>query len=311
MNPYPEIPTLDLSSTRSWTLNDNYKYYIEEKVDGSQLSMMLNSENKLTFYNKNKLANENNAAFTNAIQMLKFKFVNTQILNPNYVYHGESVCKIKHNVNVYERTPKNYFILYDIWDMDSKSYLSSESKNIESERINIEIVPTLYLNTDPICSPYEICDSLIKQIELGSIASVLGGIPEGVVLKHHAYELNGKFVATKLKYVSDNFKERHKIKQPKCEMSADEYLTELGKSFCTNARFQKAYQHLVEDNKIDPNNVKKSDEGKIIGELNLDFDKEYKEELMLVLWLEFSPQIKKLARENTGTWFKDNFLDKK
>ena len=306
--PYPSIQTLDTNSTRSWSDGNNYQYYFEEKIDGSQLSMMIESDNKIGFYNKNKPASENNSAFTKSILMLRYKYTNGALLNPNYIYHGESVCKIKHNVNVYERTPKNYFILYDIYDMENNSYLSPDAKKTEAERIGLEMVSILYHNTDPTISPYVTATNLIKQIESGEIISCLGGVPEGIVLKHHAFNQNGKIVATKLKYVTNIFKERHAVKQPKTELSADDFLNRLGTSFNTEARFHKAYQHLAEDGKIDLAKAKRSDLDKIIGELNVDFDKEYQEEIMLLLWLEFSPVLKKLARENVCTWFTDNFL---
>lgn len=302
---YPSIVTLDVKSTRDWS--ENHQYYIEEKIDGSQLSIMIN-DGILSFYNKNKIAGMNNA-FEKAITMLSFKYNGKDILNPDYTYHGESVCRIKHNVCVYERTPKNYFILYDI--TYNNEYLSSEAKKLEADRVGFEIVPTLYHNTDPTQNPYEICDKLIKQIESGEITSCLGGNIEGIVLKHHAFFKKGKSVATKLKLVTTNFKERHIVKQPKAELSADDFLMSLGQSFCTEARFHKAYQHLVEDNRIDPNLPKKSDKDKIIMELNADFDKEYKDELKELLYTEFNPLLKKLGREGAGNWFVKNYLDDK
>lgn len=307
INAYPSIETLNIKSTRSWSEDDNYKYYIEEKIDGSQLSIVLDNDGKLTFYNKNKRAGMNNA-FEKAITMLSFKYDNKNILNPDYTYHGESVCRIKHNVCVYERTPKNYFILYDIFNNISNEYVSSEVKKLEAERVGFEIVQTLYHNNDPNQDPYDICDKLIKQIELGEIKSCLGGTIEGIVLKHHAFTKKGKSVATKLKLVTTNFKERHIVKQPKAELSPDEFLTSLGNSFCTEARFQKAYQHLVENNTINPDSIKKADKDKIIMELNVDFDKEYREELKELLYVEFSPLLKKLAREGAGNWFNKTYL---
>lgn len=299
---YPSIQTIDLNNARSWKDHDNYKYYIEEKIDGSQLSIMTN-QGKLVFYNKNKIAGENNAAFTNSVSMLRFKFENKSILNPSFIYHGESVCKIKHNVNVYHRTPVNYFILYDIYDLESRTYLSSEMKIAESERIGMECVPIIYTNSDPDQSPYTKCEDIIKLIEEGKIESVLGGTPEGIVLKHHAFEQNGKTVSTKLKYVTDTFKERHAVKQPKTELTADDFINRLGASFNTEARFHKAAQHLSESDQINLDSLKPSDLHKIVNELNSDFDKEYREEMMLTLWLEFGPVLKKLARENTSTRF--------
>lgn len=53
------------------------------------------------------------------------------------------------------------------------------------------------------------CTKLMDQIESGEIQSCLGGTLEGIVLKHHAFKQNNKITATKLKYVTDKFKERH------------------------------------------------------------------------------------------------------
>jgi hypothetical protein len=308
--PYPSIQTIDLNSTRSWVDGNNYKYYIEEKIDGSQLSMILEDSGTLSFYNKSSLAGEGNTSFTKSISMLKFMFENKEILNKNYIYHGESVCKLKHNVNVYERVPKNYFICYDIFDNLTQVYLSPEMKKEELDRVELEMCPILYYNSDVNVNPYDKCKELMGQIEKGEIVSFLGGIPEGIVLKHHSFVQQYKTSATKLKYVTDTFKERHLVKQPKCEESADDFLEKLGKSFCTEPRFQKAFQHLVDQGKINSDSVKAGDLGKVIGELGSDFDKEYKDEMMLLLWVEFSPVIKKYARDGVGLWFNNKFLNK-
>lgn len=199
-------------------------------------------------------------------------------------------------------------ILVDITNNLTHQYLSSEDKKIEAYRVGLELVPTLYYNTDPNQNPYAICDQLIKQIESNELKSCLGGNIEGIVLKHHAFVKKGKTVATKLKLVTTYFKERHAIKLPKAELSADDFLTSLGQSFCTEARFHKAYQHLVEDNQINPLIPKVNDKDKIIMALNQDFDKEYRDELKELLWTEFSPLIKKLAREGAGNWYTKNYL---
>ncbi len=307
MIPFPSIETIKINSKRLWNEGDNYKYYIEEKIDGSQLSMFVNDNDHISFYNKNKTVSENNSAFMKAITMLRYKYDGKNILNQNYIYHGESICRIKHNVIAYSRTPINYFIIYDIYDITTNKYVSLETKKEETKRIGLEMVAILYYNSDPETNPYTVCTKLIEQIETEELQSCLGGTLEGIVLKHHEFNQNNKVSATKLKYVTNKFKERHVIKQPKVELSADDFLNSLGNSFCTEGRFHKAYQHLVESGKITENNVKRNDLDKIIGELNTDFDKEYQEELMLLLWTEFSPQIKKLARNNVGTWFVNKF----
>ena len=52
MIPFPSIETIKMNGKRPWHEGDNYKYYIEEKVDGSQLSLFIENGN-ISFYNKN------------------------------------------------------------------------------------------------------------------------------------------------------------------------------------------------------------------------------------------------------------------
>ena len=178
------------------------------------------------------------------------------------------------------------------------------------DRVGLECVQLLYYNDDKECQPYTKCNELIKQIEENAIGSCLGGCIEGIVLKHHAFVHKNRTSSVKLKFVTNIFKERHVLKQDKVVYSSDEFLERLGKSFCTNARFHKAYQHLVENCTIDPNDVKNSDINKLVLELDTDFDKEYREEMMMLLWTEFSPIIKKYARDGAGSWFVKEFIEK-
>lgn len=314
-NPYPSITALKEKNKRSWFSKkigeeNNHKWYIEEKIDGSQLSVFLDeNEHKLKFYNKNTEVCPTNYAFSKAISMLsQNKIINS--LNPDYIYHGESVRQNRHNVIRYETTPKYYFIVYDIFKISDKSYLSREDKEEECKRLSFACVPVLYFNDIAEINPYDKCHELIQMIEKEELHSCLGGPIEGVVLKHHAYVSKGKKIATKLKCVTDTFKERHKTKQCSNDYSADEYLEKLGKSFNTEARFQKAYQHLREKNKL-TDELKQSDTDKIIEELNDDFDKEYKDELTLLLWTEFSPIIKKYSCQGIGNWIKKKIDESK
>ncbi len=310
--PYPSIDHLKIDSKKNWKgTNDdeknNHKFYFEEKIDGSQLSILINN-NKLEFYNKQKLINPTNSVFQKSIIMLNCKYENKNILNSEYIYHGEAVCNLKHNVNVYSRTPKYYFMVYDIYDLENKQYLSLEDKHNECNRVGLEYVQVLYQNLDIDCNPYKKADELIKEIESELIKSCLGGIPEGIVLKHHNFVYKGKRIATKLKYVTNLFKERHKKAGKHLSDSPETFLEKLGQEFNVHPRFQKAYQHLVESNLIDPNHRNNNDIIQIVNELDIDFDKEYREEIMMLLWAEFSPIIKKNARKNVGKWYMNNYM---
>ena len=306
--PYPSIETLKLKTSKEWINTssgvtttgsvNNYKYYIEEKIDGSQMSF-LSREGRIDFYNKrNRIdrIDRNNGVFCKAMMMLsRDEFV--QVLNNQYIYHGEAVCNIRHNVVVYERTPKYYFILYDIYDVNTGKYLNLEQKHKEALRIGLECTSVLYVNNDPDKHPSVVCEDLIRQIEDNKIQSCLGGSIEGIVLKHESFISRNKEIAVKLKYVTQKFKERHVLKQEKVVRSPSEFLEWLGKSFSTIPRFNKAYQHIIE-------RQEQLNMDKLVAELDIDFDKEYKDEIITYLWAEFGPIIKKYAREGVGSWYK-------
>lgn len=83
--------------------------------------------------------------FEKAISMLSYKYDGKNILNPNYIYHGESICRIKHNVIAYSRTPAYYFIVYDIFDITTNKYLSLEIKKEETTRVGLEMVSVMMI----------------------------------------------------------------------------------------------------------------------------------------------------------------------
>jgi len=83
----------------------------------------------------------------------------------------------------------------------------------EAKRVGMEHTQRMYQNTDPLVSPYDIIQNLMVGIESGAIVSCLGGLMEGVVLKHHKFQGDKGVVSTKLKCVAQRFKERHAQKQ--------------------------------------------------------------------------------------------------
>lgn len=167
--PYPSIEVLSENSKRVWKGSneaeaDNHKAYAEEKINGSQLTMDCKEDGSMSFYNRSSSVGENTNPFGKAVTMLTYAFDKKNILNKNLTYHGEAVCNLKHNVNVYDRTPKYYFIVYDIYDKVEKKYTSPEFKQEECKRVGLECVPILYYNNDPDRNPEEKCQELIKQI---------------------------------------------------------------------------------------------------------------------------------------------------
>jgi hypothetical protein len=142
-------------------------WHVEEKMDGSQLSFMLSKEdkNEVIYRNRTHFMSDkdpyHNNMFTNAIlgtSALK------GILNPNYIYRGEAICKQRHNVLKYSRTARYggkspigyncllqrmYFVLFDVEDTSTKMFLSYEEKVKEGSRIGLEVSPRLFSGDGP------------------------------------------------------------------------------------------------------------------------------------------------------------------
>jgi hypothetical protein len=298
-------------------------FYFEEKYDGSQLSFRLNPAGCLEYYNKNKpIKLPPNEYFRKAAIMLDTL---TSKINPNFIYHGESITKLRHNVNVYERTPRYYFILFDVYDQCSCRYLMLHEKTAEGNRLNLECAFVVYskalwcvtdanentsahVNEDVNAKSEE----LIGLISQGKIVSSLGGKLEGIVFKRNIVRRN-KIVHTKLKMVLPEFRERYKKKQKFVKSrSVDELIDSLGSEFDVEARFQKALHHLNERSET-------VDLFALEVELDQDLEKEYKTELIAylyaelsaddgeikdALWSEYNMKIKLRARKSLEVWYR-------
>ncbi|XWV26339.1 hypothetical protein QJ857_gp0735 [Tupanvirus soda lake] len=229
--------------------------YIEEKIDGSQMAFLIHG-GEIAFINKKKFLKGQSATYEKALTTLP---IIKDKLNPDLIYYGEYVKSLKANVVVYHRVPKFFFILYDIYSMSQKKWYNYNEKKLEAERVGLDCVPLLYCGDGSTQPLYEVCTDIINQIESGQLQSCLGGTPEGIVVKRDG---------AKFKMVTNAFKERHAVKQEKCIWMLSDYLKYIGEQFNVEPRFQKAYQHLVEDETpVTPENL--------CFELDADLYKEY------------------------------------
>ena len=160
---YPSITIYNALTSVYFLMAVNCMWYIQEKVDGSNLTIEIDDNGQICFANKGKkIASEKpNPCFLNAVQQMKKK---EKVLNPNYVYCGESVCKPKHNIIPYMRTPRHFFICFDIYDKTNECYLNPTELNKECTRIDIEQAPVLYSNTDQTVDPSTVIEDLMKKI---------------------------------------------------------------------------------------------------------------------------------------------------
>ncbi|MCK5235432.1 MAG: hypothetical protein KAR06_00490 [Deltaproteobacteria bacterium] len=246
---------------------------IEEKIDGSQFSFgIFNGEIRCKSRNNNKVLKNPDDMFNRAItSVMKMK----PFLVNGWTYRAEYLTKPKHNTLAYDRVPKDNLMIFDIND-GYESYLTYEEKFGEAARIGLECVPLLHHGK------IEDADELMALLERESI---LGGQKiEGFVIKNHLrFGMDDKAMIGK--YVSEAFKEKHGVAWKNKNPGKGDMLRKLVDTYKTDARWDKAIQHLKEAGELEGS---PKDIGPIIREILTDIKTEcgdeIKEELFAWAW---------------------------
>ncbi len=278
-------------------------HYIEEKVDGSQFSFgifddVLDPQGPgLRIRSKGAVMNVD-APEKMFVAARDSVLERKDLLHPGWTYRAEYLRVPSHNTLCYDRVPKGHLILFDV-NTGEEDYLGPEEKAAEAARLGLECVPVLAKDVTGLDQLRGIIDETI---------SVLGGQKiEGIVVKQlgpdYLYSPDHKALIGK--FVSERFKEAHvgawKEKNP---MSGD-ILIQLGKKYCTQARWMKAIQHLREAGQIEDS---PRDIGKLIIEIQKDMGKEEKEAIQRDLWRWAVPHITRAATRGFPEFYKLELL---
>ena len=264
---------------------------VEEKVDGSQFSFGRFNEE---FRARSKGATLNTIA-PEAMFIRACEETQQLDLHDGWTYRGEYLAKPKHNVLVYSRIPIRHVILFDI-NSGHEDYLNWDEKATEAERIGLEVVPRLFEGTleDP---------SILRG--LLATTSVLGGqLIEGVVVKSHSlYGTDEKLLMGK--FVSESFKEVHsKIWKAENPGSRD-ILDRLIETYHSQARWQKAVQHLRESGQLEgsPHDI-----GLLMKEVGPDVLRECEQEIRDYLMKWAWPHVQRGITKGLPEWYKEQLL---
>ena len=297
-------------------IQDIFKTEVEvtEKIDGSQFCFGVDETGAIVMRSKGQqiFAENTPNMFQKAVDyiMTHQGLIQGQLAPGTYIY-AEFLNKPKHNVVVYERVPENNLIVFGVKVGENfiTDYACIKAK---AERLNLEVVPLLYKGTLDMTRiekgdggySYVGYDFLKRILETKT--SILGGDYgiEGVVAKN--YEQRTKFGDPTIccgKYVRESFKERHK-KEWKTE---GDTVQEFIQSFRSEARWQKAVQHLKEKGELEGS---PRDIGKLMKEINVDIEAEEKQEIMDFLYKHFIKQIKRRAGAGFPEYYKDQLLKK-
>ena len=305
--------------SKIFTLGDRYTdgifegpVSITEKVDGSQLNFGVHPDNGLMFLTKGSTCHigDNNKLFAPAMAHVAGM---EGKLNVGWTYHGETLANPRHNTLAYERVPVGHIALYGITLPDGRQITSYSDLKLHADSLGIDVVPELFNGTVDGTEINELLQSWLDT------HSYLGKeYIEGVVIKNYAKEqfIGGQLIPLmQAKFVSERFKERHKVAWPTNNKSP---LLIIGDIVRTEARWMKAIQHLKEAGEWEQH---PRDIGKLLKYLHQDLEVEDKELLKEKLWNAFSKDIKRSATRGfpeaykmwlaTGELKMDRYTDKK
>ena len=265
----------------------NYEVVIEEKVDGSQISFRIDVAGDLIINSRKQVIDQDNPGmFKEAVEYIQSI---KKILKPNWTYRGEYLQKPRHNVLKYDRVPKNHIVIFDIEKL--LGHVTPDEKLKYAEALGFECVPVLFTGH---------VESLEHLNELLDRKSYLGGPNiEGVVLKAYGkFSRGGNLLKGKL--VSAGFKEVHK--KPKTGKPHRDIIEVLAGIYRSEARWEKALQHLRESNLLH-NSMR--DVGELMKEVHLDVYAECADDIKNELFNWAWPEIRKHVASGLPQWYKE------
>lgn len=290
INSYPSIYNLGHAAIRELFLDT---VEVQEKIDGSQFSVMkLSGELYARSKGKQLVVDAPEKMFIKAIESAK-----ELDLHDGWLYRTEFLSKPKHNVLAYDRVPNKNLIIFDI-NTGLETYLPYCEMKVEAERLGLEVVPLIFSG---MISNVESLMSFLETI------SILGGQKiEGMVFKNYSRFGKDKKVLMG-KFVSEKFKEVHGSERKKANSGRKDLVQSLILKYKTEARWNKAVQHLRERGELQDC---LKDIGNLLKEVHLDLEKECKEEISEALYKHFMPHIKRGAAAGLPIWYKELMLKK-
>jgi hypothetical protein len=219
------------------------------------------------------------------------------LLNPEYIYRGEYLNSPKHHTVKYERVPFRNVILFDIELRDKpQTFLTWKEVQTEAYRLGLEFVPTYHVGT------VENQESLLPYLEE---KPCLGGEHiEGIVIKNYGLPgSDGKI--TKAKIVRADFAEIQGKEWRNQNPTDGDIAKTIINKLCTEARWNKAIQHLEERGELtnEPKDI-----GPLLKEISQDILDEESDAIKDLLFKHFWKRIAKGATYGFSEWYKRKLM---
>jgi len=267
---------------------------VQEKIDGSQFSFCLKS-GKLEMRSKGAVIDPDAPPSLFSSVVAGIKEIQDK-LHPGWSYRGEQLSKLKHNTIEYKRLPKRHFVLFDV-DTGMEDFLTPREMHVEAERLGVSRVALLGQFPGKMLT-----EKLIGEMIDGP--STLGGVIEGIVIK--AYGRFGEDKKTLMgKFVKEEFKEAHRAAWSKTNPSGKDVVQKLIEGLRTEARWEKAVQHLRDGGFLvdEPKDI-----GLLFKEVNRDVLEEEKSEIEVVLFKWAWKDVSRGITAGLAEWYKRELM---
>ncbi len=272
---------------------------VEEKVDGSQFSFRQEEDGTLSCRSKGAdlVIDAPEKMFVQAVDTVKC-LAEEGLLHKTWTYRGEYLAKPKHNTLAYDRTPKDNIIIFDVNPSPGEAYLTPDEKAAEAARLGLECVPVLYRGMVTTAEQFR---------ALLETPSVLGGQKiEGVVIKPESYGLYGQDKKCLMgKFVSEAFKEVHGHEWREKNPTQGDIVQRLISKYGTEARWQKAVQHMREAGALEQS---PRDIGALMKEVPADVLKECAEEMKDDLFKWAWDHVRRGLTAGLPEWYKEQLV---
>lgn len=286
---YPKVYNLGHRAIRDLLLGP---VAVQEKVDGSQFSFGIIDGGFAARSRGQQIDLDNIPALFAPTMQTALAAADAGVLVEGHIYRGEAMKAARHNTLTYERAPQGHFVLFDI-DVGLEDRLSRhEALEAAADAIGCEVVPLHFVG--------EIHD-LDEVKGLVAEGSFLGGSMEGLVFKNYArFGVDGKMLMGK--YVTDAFREAHAGNPDWKPKKSNDILAEVQRRFTTEARWEKAIQHLAERGELQDG---PQDIGPLILEIQSDVMEECRDEIADMLLRYYEKKIRGGLIRGFPEWYKE------
>lgn len=289
---YPKIHNLGHPEVRDLF---NGSVVIQEKVDGSQFSFMIDDAGELHCRSKNR---EINVAYPDGMFNLAVASVKriADRLTPGFVYRGEYLKSPNHNHLHYGRVPNNNIVLFDVAFAEA-SYCITPGLQEAANQLGLESVPVFF--EGEVRSQDDLEELLQRESFLGSVKI------EGVVVKNYSrFGRDDKPLMGK--YVSPAFRETQKISWKAANPGGAEIRQRIADNLKVDRRWEKVVEHLRDAGQLENS---PRDIGPLIRELNKDLVEECEPLIKDMLWDWARKDILRMATNGFPEWYKQRLLN--